>query len=634
MTGHAAAGAASAQPVRLSVALAALAVLWLATRPYLGVIHDAQLYAAQAIAWQDPARFADDLFFAFGSQDRFTVFSDLYGPLVGALGLARAHAAAFALGHALWLAAAWCFATALLPALRERLWALAGLILLPGTFGYAALLRYGEPFVTPRPFVEAATLAALGLALRGGTLGPVLLLLAGALLHPLMALPGIAMLVLLRVLPHPRRAALVLGAGALLVVAPLLLPGGSGGLLGRIDPEWLAVVATGTPITLPGTWSAADHVLLACRLALGGLLLLCLRGLALRVTLAALLLAVLSLLFSLVAGDVAHIRLVLAGQPWRAIWLLTCISNLLLVPALLQLRAEGFGVVPTARPTLLLLVAMLLATQLLPAAYLGLPPLLALAACHVALHRRRILPPRAAQLALVALLALAAGWALAVLLVAGQVQVAQNAAVPWMIPRAALLMAGGLALLALATRPARSRAATLGAGLGALLLPVVALASMDQRTPWQRFVETPGAEQAALAAFLPAQGRVFWDGGIELLWYRLQRPSHFSCLQGSALVFFRDTALTFRDRIESFAFQRFEGSCNGSMTPRATPPDRAELAEACRREPALDHIVLPAPAVAAPAAVWRLPVARTGPNMIGGAQPAGEVFRYDCADLR
>jgi hypothetical protein len=629
-------GGNQATGVLFAAALAALAVLWLATRPYLGIVHDAQLYAIQAIAWRDPARFAEDLFFAFGSQDRFSVFSSLYGPLVAWFGPPVAHALTLALAQSLWLGGAWVLASALLPELRLRLWALAALILLPSSYGYLGLLRIGEPFVTARPFVEAATMAALGLALRGRMLLPVLLLLGAATLHPLLAVPGLGLVVLLRVMDRPRLAAALLALGLLAACLPALLPDGLVERLGRMDEDWLAVVRATVKMTLLGEWGALDHARTAFRLLLALVLLSCLDGMARRLVAAATLLALLGFLLQIAGGEVARLHLVVAGQPWRAVWLLTCVTNLLFVPATLPLwRAPGFAALPAARANLLLLGVAMVATHPLPGLFVALPLPAALLLWQVRQFRRGAESPRLLRLAMACLFGLGLGWALAVLAVALQVHLPQHAEVPWTIPRALLLLAGGLVLLGAATRPAPSRAVRAAALAGTVVLPAIALASLDQRTPWQVFIETPGPEQAALEAFLPAEGGVFWDGGLDLLWFRLQRPSHFACVQAAGVVFFRGTALAARDRIPAFSFQRREGTCSASMAPAMVPPTLADLSLACRHEPALDFIVIPDLVEGArPAATWMLPVGRTPPNMIGEAFPPGEVHRYDCAALR
>jgi len=54
-----------------------IGALWLSTHRYFGIVHDGRLYTVQALRALDPARWTDDLYFRFGSQDAFTVFSAL-----------------------------------------------------------------------------------------------------------------------------------------------------------------------------------------------------------------------------------------------------------------------------------------------------------------------------------------------------------------------------------------------------------------------------------------------------------------------------------------------------------------------------------------------------------------------------
>ena len=63
------------------------AASWIATHRYHGIWHDGVLYAGQAVFRLDPLPFAKDLFFAFGSQDQFTVFTGIYSQVVQMLGL-------------------------------------------------------------------------------------------------------------------------------------------------------------------------------------------------------------------------------------------------------------------------------------------------------------------------------------------------------------------------------------------------------------------------------------------------------------------------------------------------------------------------------------------------------------------
>ena len=84
--------------------LLAVTALWGLFHHYAGIIHDSQLYSVQALRALESEIFGDELNFRFGSQDDFTLFTKLYAPLVGALGLPAAAKLLTALGQVLWLA--------------------------------------------------------------------------------------------------------------------------------------------------------------------------------------------------------------------------------------------------------------------------------------------------------------------------------------------------------------------------------------------------------------------------------------------------------------------------------------------------------------------------------------------------
>jgi len=67
--------------LRLLPLICAIAVLWLSTRHYFGVVQDARFYAVEALRDLNPGRYANDLYFQFGSQGSFSLFSKLYRPL-------------------------------------------------------------------------------------------------------------------------------------------------------------------------------------------------------------------------------------------------------------------------------------------------------------------------------------------------------------------------------------------------------------------------------------------------------------------------------------------------------------------------------------------------------------------------
>ena len=57
--------------------------LWM---PYVGIRHDAPLYAAQAVHAAD-GRFADDLFFAYGSQSQYSLTPQILAAATSCFGV-------------------------------------------------------------------------------------------------------------------------------------------------------------------------------------------------------------------------------------------------------------------------------------------------------------------------------------------------------------------------------------------------------------------------------------------------------------------------------------------------------------------------------------------------------------------
>ena len=71
------------------LALVLLAV-WSCARPYMGFTHDAKMYSLQVVNAATDGAYAEDLFFKYGSQDSFSLFSKLLAPVVSTLGVETA----------------------------------------------------------------------------------------------------------------------------------------------------------------------------------------------------------------------------------------------------------------------------------------------------------------------------------------------------------------------------------------------------------------------------------------------------------------------------------------------------------------------------------------------------------------
>lgn len=618
-------------PTWLQIVL--LASLWIVTHPYRGLTHDGRLYTLQALNQLEPGRFAQDLFFKFGSQDSFTAFSALYKPLVALAGPASAHAIATGLGQALWFATLLLLMRALFGRGLAFLVAAAGCICLESYYGGLNIFRYGETFATPRLFAEALVMAAIAGALTRRFVTTGLLLAGAAALHPIMALTGMGFLAILAAL-HDRRAwiLIALGAGGGLLLAMLGVPPFDRVLTG-FDPQWLEIVRQRCAVAFVTLWIWPDALRLAAISAVLGAAWLRATPAERPPVVAATLAGAASLLVTLAGADLGHNILVVNAQPWRMLWLSTLVANAWLV--LLAWRAPKGWV---SRE--LLIAAALLS------AMAGFLPVVRLAASVAALAAVVVLViEHLRQAPAPALFRIPARVALVLsLLFTGYAFYYQAPAPEFaqLVIRVALFLAAlacgaWLAFGNTSLRPAVALllAVLIGAGLTA-----------DQRTAWTRFVEDPTPEPE-LSLFVGGDQRIYWEDSLELQWFKLHQPAYYSCSQGAGVMFFRETAIEFRRRgeaLQSLNSQDFreENRQRCGARPSAdlrSAPSVAPLAAACRKLADLDAIVLfnPVPGARA-AAIWSAPI----PRMIAGdkasdrraSRPVTRYYKYDCTDFR
>jgi hypothetical protein len=175
-------------------------------RPYLGLFHDARLYAFYLESRLEPAQgFDQDLYLLYGSQDRYSLFSFLMLPLVKIVGLDAGMVLVYMLSKALLF---WgCQRLVRVLTRNDMLTAVIVLFfaVVPVTFGGNEVFHVNEPFLTPRLIASGLVLLGLERGLAGKIVLPAALLFAGLAMHPLMG--------------YGRRA----DVGAVVVVRPLEL---------------------------------------------------------------------------------------------------------------------------------------------------------------------------------------------------------------------------------------------------------------------------------------------------------------------------------------------------------------------------------------------------------------------------
>jgi hypothetical protein len=597
----------------------------------------------QALRALYPGRFAHDLYFLYGSQDQFTLFTWFYAPIVARFGVAAAGMAFTVLGQILWVAGLSYLASGLLRGRAQVLLAIAATVALPSTY---ALFGYGEEFASPRLFAEALSIGGLGLLVRDRPWPALAVIAAAAVLHPLMALPALAVTLIERALVRPAWW-LAIGAGVLAVAAMAaagIQPFAA--LRVSLDPTWLAIVAVRDAQCLITAWSSDALMQVIGTTALAILALALAEPRERRFLCCCLAIGLGGLVVTLLGADLLHNKFMIEIQPWRAIWVLTLVVHLYAVPTLIRLlrRDDRFDLAKLALGAALVL---LLVTNWVEPVIFAAAPLMALASVlvlwQVAADRA---PPAAARMLVLG--AVAAAGTGAVVVVSAYV----GFVLPWaaklrMLAESCALVCAAAAvvgawLIAPVRRQRRPAAALTGASIALL---VAALWLWDARTPWTRFVEAPGPVPESLAALLPEHASVYWEGGLELMWLRLRRPEYYSCAQGTGAVFFRATALEFRRRGEVLSPLRPIDFGKSVLCPRLSddpgpdepPRTRADLARACAGDRGLDYLVLTRPVDGVAAREWKAPAPYQDEHIAAGrliVTRTSRFYAYSCTALR
>jgi hypothetical protein len=565
----------------------ALVVLWLATRHYFGVIQDARFYTLEALRGLHPHAFADDMYFTHGSQGSYSLFSHLYRPFLSWFGVGAAGMAFTLAGQLCWIYGLYRLARGWVG--KRFLWlSLATAIVMPNAY---AFFGYGEDFATPRLFAEALTLLGLAFLHNRPPLSFVLLGLAAAL-HPLMALPGLAVAFVYFALARPLLW-IALPAGA----ATAWLLGAAGvapfaDLLKTIDPAWFSIIQLRAAQCLLTTWTRESYFQILGVFVWAGLAWFVASGRERRFLAAVIAVGAAGLAVALVGGDILRNVLIVELQPWRSLWLLQLVSRIFIPVTFARLFAKSALVAERKADPFALAAALTMAVILVSAT------------------TRLIRLPYAAEFSSYSLLMVTP--ALAVILV--QMILAEEKH-HW------------IHVASLCTAIA--------------LVPATAW-DWDQRTPWTKFLESSAPPPRELAALIPAKGSLYWEGGPEMPWLKLQRSSYFSCDQGTGVVFHRETAMTYKHRLDSFWPLRLgergrQDDCRNSGMTQKPDRSRAGLENVCKREGGLDTLVLMAPVPGVPSRVWKSPVQFQNVYLLDGkiaGQSTDRFYVYSCGDFR
>jgi len=588
----------------------------------------------QTLARLQPERLSDERYFVFGSLDGFGVFSAFYTPLVASLGPATAHDIATAVGLAFWFAALLGFAVSLLGPGRAAILAAAAIIALNPRYGSFVIFQYGESFTTPRLFAEAFVLA--GLALHKRLYVAAACMAVAAAVHPLMALPGIAVLGLIAASREPRLwllagAGLVLAVGLAWVgVAPFSR------LTMRFDAAWFQVVYERCAFGFLGQWGLFDLLQVAAPLT-GVIIGWCVATTAERQVLSAVSIATaLGLAATLLGADLLLNVLITNLQPWRALWLFALVGNAFAAIAALRLPSSS-----AARPLLYAALACALTEQalLIPAIFSAGLFGVALAAHLWEQWSGRALPHLAWLLCVLVAALVAVSLGIPTAFHIFPLRTEALGVVVLSVGVLVLLAGTGLSIMLTGRGDGRSRRTAVMLGL---VLAFGAAMVADRRTGWTRFVSSPALKEE-VTAFLGDGRNVYWEGGVELLWFKQRRPSFFSCLQGVGAMFDADVAREWMRRARAFSAVNvidFQISTRAICPPQAeldqtAPPRPEDVVRVCRELPELDSLVLLTHVPGLPSTEWRAPPGADVGRMVERRMPGPPVFYlYRCAELR
>jgi hypothetical protein len=621
MKGHTAEGVLGLRFQRLTIwahaALAcALAALWMLGRRYAGFTHDATLYLAQGLRRLDPGSFNQDLFFAYGAQDDYTIFPRLYAPVIDLFGAGTAAMLVTIAGQLAFFAAAALLACRMTSGMA-RWWSLALLAAVSGYYGGVGTFRMAEPFATARTLAEPLVIVALASTLAARPRTALAALAAATLVHPLVAAPGVAVIFLWHAAARPRllwTVPLVVGVAAgLAVVWP--------GLIERFDSVWLTAVLERSPHLFLSQWQAPDWARLLWGLCVVWVGLRFVDMPVRRLALSAAGAALAGIAITWLAVDLFHSVLAAGIQLWRAHWLLHLLAILLVPVAVAGLWRRGSA----ARAAGVLLAASCCFGR----AELPVAAALAFLAVLVDVTDRLWPGWMGGKLLRLAVIAAIGAASVGLLLeVQSRLPLAYGASQPasWANYLPAIGSLGGLlALGSLLWIAACSRFHIAAAALAAAAF-AGSVAVWDARPPWSRFLEQAGGQQNPFRGALEPQAQVFWSDTNGPVWLALGTATWFSVDQGAGIAFSRATAVEYDAR--KLASESLRGRIqNCAMAYPAQCRIDGQVAVAlCRRPAGPDYLVLNGLLDGhSAAAEWPMPAG------IGPRRPT--LYLYSCRDL-
>lgn len=604
-----------------------IVALLLMLRPYPGIYHDAHLYSAQVLRHLGHVSLQKDVYFAYGNQDDFTTFTKLYAPMVQALGLSAADKVVYGLGLTLWFGSVTLLVRTLFEDRKARFLALAGVLALSPSYGIG-ILSYGEAFATPRIFSESFGALSLIACLNRRFWVSAAAALPAIILHPIMGLCLIAVLswlVLRNIWLYLGLCLLALGIIAglgVLEISPFSW------FWQRMDETWFDLIRKHDPIVIVTDWGKYGAATLPLKAFILFVIIKFDTGRRADFAQAILSATCVLLALSVIGADIFANRFFVGIQLWRILFLTALVANIFAFRAV--------AIMPEGRARALLVLALMV---------------------NFAEVILSVLSIFSAALSLVAVFAL---------MFEAKAGKPLNLATKLSISFPALLVFVffGLAVTTkIFVLGELQHFPRLGASIGAVAgfcivlwsrgfqrvggaLTIVALSiavlTIDRRGEILKYAASAEPAPEQINRVLQDQ-TVYWEGGLQLMWFKFRQPQFYSCRQKGGMVFFREQAVEIirRGKILSqlnnsdFAGDEKSHCPHKSDLYQIGPADGKTIAKICAQLPELDVMVLQTRLPGVYSDVWSAPF--THEYRFENAPPVKmrvPFYIYRCADFR
>ena len=561
--------------------------LWVIRRFYDGIRHDGMFYAGQTMVRMGDRNIAQDIFFRYGSQDQFTIFSLVNSFLVREFGWVAASMGSVLVSQTAFMVSAVLLLLEFAPLPLVALG--VGVCAISPFYGPYDIFSIGEPFTTSRSLAEPMLLFAVLAMLKGRNLISLVLMALASVMHPLLAAPVWCLLYAHAWILYPARRRLLMVLLALVVViiviAAIVQPAF---FFTFYDDDWWNVVVAHTGQVSMRSWDYRGWALAIFDLGVPLLVARTITGFNQQFLRQVSLVFALGVLITAWGADVFHSVFLTEIQIWRAEALAHVLAAGLFPFLLWQLRRNGI----TALIGALFVLLGFEFTSNSSSGYAVIAGVVLLGLGNRVPKPTNSMKALVAAFALVAIVAGLYNQLDIIRYYAEHVQnftlgfLVHNTASSWLVGAAFIL---GVAMLA--ARMPRTGVAVSVVVLGAMCL------MWDARTPFQRYMENNIGQQSPVASIIPPGKTVLWGDDLRPTWFITDRAAYYSKNQAAGLVFRRATAQSYIEH-EALAapLQSLLLSCAALDSVGTTCTVNAETMHDICPEGGPDYVILSRPA--------------------------------------